>query len=83
MPQPPEWTQEEFERLIRAPQLNDEVMAAQLPLRTAGAVGSARAAVHEYHARGSDGTFNVPRKFLAFLESHRGEWVCAVCRERF
>jgi hypothetical protein len=74
----PNWSEEEFEILLRNPRLADEELNRQLPRRTVGAIRTVRESIHSFHRGG-----NVSG--LSKVMIHRlvhGSWTCPRCNER-
>ncbi len=76
MPKAPKWTEQEFEELLRNPDLSDEELVAKVG-HSPGAVGVVRNFVHNFH-RGLN-ISGLSQMMIRRLKS--APWVCPVCKE--
>jgi hypothetical protein len=72
MARAPNWSQKEFEILLQNPRLNDEELSDQLPRRTAEAIATVRAFIHNYHKDGN--VSGLSKLMIRRLE--QGSWTC-------
>jgi len=79
----PEWTEGEFEVVLRGCGVSDEELAGRLPggRRSPGAVGVVREGIHSFH-KGRNISM-LSKMMLRYLESRRGALVCPKCGTRF
>lgn len=78
MARAPDWSEQEFETLLRNPQLSDEEVARLLPRRTLGAIGAVRSFLHNFHEGGDISGLSQ----MMASRLRRGSWTCSKCDYR-
>ena len=77
-----EWTTEELEIVLTHNHLSDQQLADLLPGRSEGAVGAARAVIHNYHIGGHP-NFQPALQLQPWLEERRSTFMCPNCGAQF
>jgi hypothetical protein len=77
----PEWTEKEFDILIRNHNIADGELIKLLPGRTEGAVAVVREGLHAYH-RGLNISM-LSQIMKDYLAKNKGSITCPKCEERF
>jgi len=78
MSRAPNWSQKEFEFLLQNHRLTDEELSDQLSRRTAEAIATVRAFIHNYHKDGN--VSGLSKLMISRLE--QGSWTCPWCDEK-
>lgn len=73
----PEWTPDEFEILLRSPELSVDNLHLKLPGRTPGAVQIVRNAIHAFHT--GKNTSMLSKMMVRRLEGDTTGLVCPIC----
>ena len=74
----PNWSQKEFEILLQNARCTDEELSGKLPGRSAGAIATVRAFIHNYHKAGN--VSGLSELMIRRLE--QGSWTCPQCDEK-
>ena len=75
-----DWTEEEFETLLRNPGISDDELSELLDgRRSHGAVGLVRSGVHRFHT-GQDNASILSQMMLSRLERGTDGLSCAICQ---
>ena len=82
MDRTPDWTIDEFETLMRHPQLTEVELKDVVRGHSAVAIAIVREGVHSWHRGNRDTTLLSP-DMKAWLEHHTTPVECAVCRVQF
>jgi hypothetical protein len=80
MKQVPEWTNEEFELLVRNDSLSDEELSKSIPRRTIGAIQFVRSGIHEFHRKGDSPLLS--KMIKNYLTKSVTVLVCPICGVR-
>lgn len=78
----PNWSNEEFEQLLRSPLLTDAELAEQLPARREGAVSFVREGIHSWHTSGVDHQM-LSQMMRDRLTASSQSIICARCKTTF
>ena len=81
MSQWPDWTPQEFDIVVSAPNDSPQVLAQQLGSRTPGAVEWVRAGIHGYHTNGDVSPLS--HMMRSRLDARSAPVVCPQCKAQF
>jgi hypothetical protein len=81
MSQWPDWTPQEFDAVVSAPNASPEELARQLGSRTPGAVSWVQAGMHGYHTSGDVSPLS--HMMRSRLDTRSAPVVCPQCKAQF